>query len=144
MATSSLIAGYGGTLVFSGFVGADAADVIKVKSFTINIEKDSLEVTSIADFYKRYAPGRSRISGSLTLYRQTQTCDDTLRTHLMPGTLVASTGATLTLKYTDSGGQVYWNKVPATAVAWNIQITSASFTDDGTGAGTWELSWEVQ
>jgi hypothetical protein len=31
-----------------------------------------------------------------------------------------------------------------TAANWNVQITSASFSDDGTGAGMWELSWEQQ
>jgi hypothetical protein len=62
----------------------------------------------------------------------------------MPTTLLLSVGAVLTLKYVDQGNSSYWNTMDGTAVVWNVQITSASFTDDGTGAGTWELSWEQQ
>jgi hypothetical protein len=139
----ALISGYGGAITFSGFT-ASTGITIQVKSFTLNIEKDSLEVTAIGDWRKKYAPGRTRVSGSLTLFRQTSTADDTLRAHLMPTTLLLSVGAVLTLKYVDQGNSSYWNTMDGTAVVWNVQITSASFTDDGTGAGTWELSWEQQ
>ena len=139
----ALISGYGGAITFSGFT-ASTGITIQVKSFTLNIEKDSLEVTAIGDWRKKYAPGRTRVSGSLTLFRQTSTADDTLRAHLMPTTLLLSVGAVLTLKYVDQGNSSYWNTMDGTAVVWNVQITSASFTDDGTGAGTWELSWEAQ
>ena len=139
----ALISGYGGAITFSGFT-ASTGITIQVKSFTLNIEKDSLEVTAIGDWRKKYAPGRTRVSGSLTLFRQTSTADDTLRAHLMPTTLLLSVGAVLTLKYVDQGNSSYWNTLDGTAVVWNVQITSASFTDDGTGAGTWELSWEQQ
>ena len=139
----ALISGYGGAITFSGFT-ASTGITIQVKSFTLNIEKDSLEVTAIGDWRKKYAPGRTRVSGSLTLFRQTSTADDTLRAHLMPTTLLLSVGAVLTLKYVDQGNTTYWNTMDGTAVVWNVQITSASFTDDGTGAGTWELSWEQQ
>lgn len=141
----ALISGYGGTIDFSGFTGS--TDItIQIKSFTLNIEKDSLEVTAIGDWRKKYAPGRTRVSGSLTLFRQTSTADTKIREHLMPTALSLSVGATLTLKYTDQGTILYQNNmdVPGTPVAWNVQITSASFTDDGTGAGIWELSWEAQ
>lgn len=139
----ALISGYGGAITFSGFT-ASTGITIQIKSFTLNIEKDSLEVTAIGDWRKKYAPGRTRVSGSLTLFRQTSTADDTLRAHLMPTTLELSVGAVLTLKYVDQGNSTYWNTMDGTAVVWNVQITSASFTDDGTGAGTWELSWEQQ
>ena len=139
----ALISGYGGAITFSGFT-ASTGITIQIKSFTLNIEKDSLEVTAIGDWRKKYAPGRTRVSGSLTLFRQTSTADDTLRAHLMPTTLLLSVGAVLTLKYVDQGNSSYWNTMDGTAVVWNVQITSASFTDDGTGAGTWELSWEQQ
>ena len=139
----ALISGYGGAITFSGFT-ASTGITLQVKSFTLNIEKDSLEVTAIGDWRKKYAPGRTRVSGSLTLFRQTSTADDTLRAHLMPTTLLLSVGAVLTLKYVDQGNSSYWNTMDGTAVVWNVQITSASFTDDGTGAGTWELSWEQQ
>lgn len=139
----ALISGYGGAITFSGFT-ASTGITIQVKSFTLNIEKDSLEVTAIGDWRKKYAPGRTRVSGSLTLFRQTSTADDTLRAHLMPTTLLLSVGAVLTLKYVDQGNSTYWNTMDGTAAVWNVQITSASFSDDGTGAGTWELSWEQQ
>jgi hypothetical protein len=139
----ALISGYGGAITFSGFT-ASTGITIQVKSFTLNIEKDSLEVTAIGDWRKKYAPGRTRVSGSLTLFRQTSTADDTLRAHLMPTTLLLSVGAVLTLKYVDQGNSTYWNTMDGTAANWNVQITSASFSDDGTGAGTWELSWEQQ
>ena len=139
----ALISGYGGAITFSGFT-ASTGITIQIKSFTLNIEKDSLEVTAIGDWRKKYAPGRTRVSGSLTLFRQTSTADDTLRAHLMPTTLLLSVGAVLTLKYVDQGNSSYWNTMDGTAANWNVQITSASFSDDGTGAGTWELSWEQQ
>lgn len=141
----ALISGYGGTILFSGFT-ASTGIVMQVKSFTISVEKESLEVTAIGDWRKKYAPGRTRVSGSLTLFRQTLTSDNLLRAHIMPTTLVNSVNAVLTLKYTDQGAIDYYNNydVPATPVAWNVQITSASFTDDGTGAGMWDLSWEQQ
>jgi hypothetical protein len=139
----ALISGYGGAITFSGFT-ASTGITIQIKSFTLNIEKDSLEVTAIGDWRKKYAPGRTRVSGSLTLFRQTSTADDTLRAHLMPTTLLLSVGAVLTLKYLDQGNSTYWNTMDGTAANWNVQITSASFSDDGTGAGTWELSWEQQ
>lgn len=141
----ALISGYGGTILFSGFT-ASTGIVMQVKSFTISVEKESLEVTAIGDWRKKYAPGRTRVSGSLTLFRQTLTSDNLLRAHIMPTTLVNSVNAVLTLKYTDQGAIDYYNNydVPGTPVAWNVQITSASFTDDGTGAGTWDLSWEQQ
>ena len=141
----ALISGYGGTILFSGFT-ASTGIVMQVKSFTISVEKESLEVTAIGDWRKKYAPGRTRVSGSLTLFRQTSTADDLLRAHVMPTSLSASVNAVLTLKYTDQGTKDYWNSmdVSGSPAAWNVQITSASFTDDGTGAGTWELSWEAQ
>ncbi|CAB4167432.1 hypothetical protein UFOVP862_15 [uncultured Caudovirales phage] len=139
----ALISGYGGAITFSGFT-ASTGITIQIKSFTLNIEKDSLEVTAIGDWRKKYAPGRTRVSGSLTLFRQTVGTDDTLRAHLMPTTLLLSVGAVLTLKYVDQGNITYQNTMDGTAAVWNVQITSASFSDDGTGAGTWELSWEQQ
>jgi hypothetical protein len=139
----ALISGYGGAITFSGFT-ASAGITMQVKSFTLNIEKDSLEVTAINDWRKKYAPGRTRVSGSLTLFRQTSTADDLLRAHLMPTSLINAVSAVLTLKYIDQGNQTYRNTMDGTAADWNVQITSASFSDDGTGAGMWELSWEQQ
>ena len=139
----ALISGYGGAITFSGFT-ASAGITMQVKSFTLNIEKDSLEITAIGDWRKKYAPGRTRTSGSLTLFRQTSSADNNLRAHLMPTSLANSVNAVLTLSYTDQGTITYQNTMDGSSAAWNVQITSASFSDDGTGAGTWELSWEQQ
>ena len=62
----------------------------------------------------------------------------------MPTSLANSVNAVLTLSYTDQGTNTYQNTMDGSSAAWNVQITSASFSDDGTGAGTWELSWEQQ
>lgn len=125
----ALIAGYGGTVTFSG------QSSTKAKSITINMERDSLDITQIGDWITKRAAGRVRRSGSLSLYRDTAT-DTALKAHMFPTTLVAATGATLTLAYTDQGNVAY--------ASMNVQITSASISDDGTGAAMWELSWEEQ
>jgi hypothetical protein len=125
-----IITGFGGTLTFNG------TDTEAVKSFTLNHERASLDVTTISDFYEKRVPGRVRRSGTLTLFRQTGTNDDTLRTWIAPTTLVATVTPTtqLTIAYTDQGSKAY--------ASMNVLITSASFTDDGSGPATWELSWE--
>jgi hypothetical protein len=102
----------------------------------MNFERDSLDVTQIGDYRMKRAAGRVRRSGSLTLYRQTEAVDDALRTHINPGSLANATGATLNFGYTDQGSIAY------AAIA--IQVTSAVISDDGTGAGTWEITWEEQ
>lgn len=133
----ALIAGFGGTVSFSG------QTAVKCKSITINWEKESLDVTTVSDWQQKRAPGRFRRSGTLTVYRQDGSVDDAIRLHVQPTTLIEATGAVLTLAYTDQGGKVY-DTVGSSTTAFNIQITSASITDDGTGAAMWELSWEEQ
>ena len=135
----ALITGFGGTLTFSG------QSTVAVRSFTMNIEKASLDVTTLSDFREKRLPGRVRRSGTLTLYRQDGTIDNTLRAHVIPADLAAATlpNCTLTLKYVDQGSQSY-DEFGAGTNAFNIHITSASFTDDGTGPAMWELSWEEQ
>ena len=129
----ALIAGYGGTLSFSG------QSTVTCKSVTVNFERASLDVTQIGDYVERRAPGRIRRSGTMTLYRNDAGVDDAIRSHMNPTSLAGATGADLTFAYTDSGGKAY----PSTA-SYNIQITSASISDDGTGAAVWELTWEQQ
>lgn len=134
----ALISGFGGTLVFSG------STTVKCRSFTMSTERESLEVTLIGDWRKKFAPGRVRISGTVTLFRQDTTVDAVLRSHLFPANLINSVNAVLTLKFTDQGGVVYNNTMDGGSTDYNVQITSATFSDDGSGAGTWELSWEAQ
>lgn len=126
----ALIAGYGGTVTFSG------QSAVSCKSVTMNFERDSLDITQIGDYRQKRAPGRVRRSGSLTLYRNSSTVDDALRTHINPTSLGDATGATLSFSYTDQGGVAY-TSIP-------IQVTSAVISDDGTGAATWEITWEQQ
>ena len=133
----ALITGYGGTLTFSG------TTTVAVRSFTMNFERASLDVTTLGDFREKRVPGRVRRFGTLTLYRQDSTNDDGLRAHLMPVDLSGTTSASLTLKYTDQGS-INYDEYGAGTGNINVQITSASFTDDGTGAAMWELSWEEQ
>ena len=70
----ALIAGYGGTLTFSGTTS------VACRSFTLNWERASLDITQIGDFRERRAAGRIRRFGTVTLYRQDGTIDDTLVT----------------------------------------------------------------
>ena len=126
----ALIAGYGGTVTFSG------TSAVACRSVTMNFERDSLDVTQIGDYRMKRAAGRVRRSGSLTLYRQDGNIDDALRTHVNPGSLGNATTASLNFAYTDQGGKAY------TSIA--IQVTSAVISDDGSGAGTWEITWEEQ
>lgn len=126
----ALIAGYGGTLSFSG------QSTVTCKSVTVNFERASLDVTQIGDYVERRAPGRIRRSGTMTLYRNDGGIDDNIRAHMEPANLAGATGATLTFSYDDQGNQTYGS--------YNIHITSASISDDGTGAAVWELTWEQQ
>jgi len=148
-----LIPTFGGTLTFSGNDTSGQGTTVKVRSVTMNWERASLDVTTIGDWWEQRVPGRMRRFGSLTIFRQDSNVDKPLHAHLHPHNLAAATGATLTLKYVENGGSntVANNVLPgtygrlaSTQPPMNIHITSASFTDDGTGAGTWELSWEEQ
>lgn len=125
----ALIAGYGGTVTFSG------QSSTKAKSITINMERDSLDITQIGDWITKRAAGRVRRSGNLTLYRDTAS-DTALKSHMFPTTLAGAATATLTLAYTDQGSIAY--------ASMNVHITSATISDDGTGAAMWELTWEEQ
>lgn len=140
----ALIAGYGGTLTFSGTTS------VACRSFTLNWERASLDITQIGDYRERRAAGRIRRFGTVTLYRQDGTIDDVLRTHLQPTTLANAVTATLTLRYVDgaiTGGTPagkQYGDITNAANPINIQITGAVLTDDGTGAAMWELTWEEQ
>jgi hypothetical protein len=133
----ALVSGYGGTVTFSG------QTTVKCKSLTMNWERDSLDVTTVTDFQMKRLPGRFRRSGSMTLFRQDGVIDDAIRTHIQPTSFAESATAVLTFKYVDSGN-INYDIVGAATTAMNIQITSATFTDDGTGVGLWDLTWEEQ
>jgi len=126
----ALVPGYGGTVTFSG------QSTVACRSVTVNQERAALDTTQLGDFIEKRAAGRARQTGSMTLYRQDGTIDNTLRAHILPTTLAnaVTTTATLTFTYADYGSASYGS--------WNIIITSATLTDDGTGAGLWELTFE--
>ena len=126
----ALVPGYGGTVTFSG------QSSVACRSVTINQERAALDITQIGDYIEKRAAGRARQTGSMTLYRQDGTIDNNLRNHILPTTLAnaVTTTATLTFTYQDYGSASYGS--------WNIIITSATLTDDGTGAGLWELTFE--
>ena len=94
-------------------------------------------------------PRKRRTSSPKTPPRRSRPGYDPRATH----DLASATSASLTLKYVEAGAgnSAANNVIPGTYAriaasqpAMNIQITSASLTDDGTGVGTWELSWEEQ
>lgn len=126
----ALIPGYGGVLSFSG------QTTVSCKSVSINFERASLDVTQIGDYREKRAPGRVRVSGTMTLYRNDAAVDNAIRSHMSPANLAAAVAVSLTLTYTDQGSIAYGS--------YNIQITSAGISDDGTGAAVWELAWEQQ
>lgn len=135
----ALIAGYGGTLTFNGTTS------VACRSFTLNWERASLDITQIGDYRERRAAGRIRRFGTVTLYRQDGTIDNTLRSHLQPATLSAAQTAVLTLRYADGAATpIGYGDITTPANSMNIQITGAVLTDDGTGAAMWELTWEEQ
>lgn len=146
----AFISGFGGTITFSGVAGVGSPTaVIPVRSFTMTIERASLDVTLLSDYREKRLPGRIRRSGTLTLYRQTGTTagtgDVALRTHLLPDNLADATGApaTLSLKYTDQGS-IEYNEWGTGTNAFPIHITSAQLAENGTDMALWELSWEEQ
>lgn len=126
----ALIAGYGGSLTFGG------QSTVTCKSVTVNFERASLDVTKIGDYVEKRAPGRIRRSGTMTLYRNDGSVDDAIRSHMNPATLANALVVTLAFSYSDQGGKTYGS--------YDVQITSASISDDGTGAAVWELTWEQQ
>ena len=126
----ALISGYGGSLTFGG------QSTVTCKSVTVNFERASLDVTKIGDYVEKRAPGRIRRSGTMTLYRNDGSVDDAIRSHMNPATLANALVVTLAFSYSDQGGKTYGS--------YDVQITSASISDDGTGAAVWELTWEEQ
>ncbi len=128
---------------YGGFVTFGGQSTVACKSVSVSWERESLDVTRVEDWYQRKAPGRFRRFGTMTLYRQDLTVDDNLRAHIEPLSLANAVNATLSFKYVDQGGKSY-DAIGAGTGNMAIQITSCSFTDDGTGIGTWELSWEEQ
>jgi hypothetical protein len=139
----AFIAGFGGILTFSGVTAVSG--VIPVRSFTLNVERASLDFTQLSDYREKRLPGRIRRSGTMTIYRQDGSADDTLRSHLFPNDLTGATvtNASLTLKYVDQGSKSF-DEWGSGTNAFNIHITAASVNDDGTGPAVWELTWEEQ
>jgi len=141
----AFITGFGGTLTFTGVTGVGSPAVIPVRSFTLNVERASLDVTLLSDYREKRLPGRIRRSGTITILRQTSTADATLQAHLFPASVADATGAaaTLGLKYVDQGS-ISYDEWGAGTGNMNVHITSCTLNDDGTNMAVYELTWEEQ
>ena len=127
----AIIAGYGGSFSLT-LQGASAA-VFPAKNITISVARSSLDVTTIADFREKRAPGRFSRTATFDVLAQTSTSDDNIRSHMNPSNLANAVAVTCTLTYIDQG-----------SITYSIvgHLTSATRTDDGTGPGMWSLTLE--
>lgn len=127
----AIISGYGGTFTL-GFQGATATS-FPAKNITISTARSSLDVTTIADFREKRAPGRFSRTATFDIMASDSTTDNVIRTHMNPTTLGAATIVTVALSFTDQGLIAY---------TMTGHLTSATRTDDGTGPGMWSLTLE--
>ena len=127
----AIISGYGGT--FSLTLQAVAITVFPAKNITISIARSSLDVTTIADYKEKRAPGRFSRTATFDVLAQNGSADDAIRSHMNPTSLATAVAVTCTLTYLDQGAITY-------TIAGHL--TSATRTDDGTGPGMWSLTLE--
>ena len=127
----AIIAGYGGS--FSLTLQGGSIAVFPAKSITISVSRTSLDVTTIADFQEKRAPGRFSRTANFEVLAQTSTADSAIRTHMNPTSLALAVAVTCTLTYVDQGAITY------TIIG---HMTSATRTDDGSGPGMWSLTLE--
>lgn len=127
----AIIAGYGGTFTL-GFQGATATS-FPAKNITISFSRSSIDVTTIADYQEKRAPGRVSRTATFDIMASSSTVDDVIRTHMKPASLAAATIVSVALSFTDQGSIAY---------TMTGHLTSATRTDDGTGPGMWSLTLE--
>ena len=127
----AIIAGYGGTFTLNFQSGGAVS--YPAKNITISFARSSLDVTTIADYQEKRAPGRFSRTATFDVLAQTSTADDNIRGHMNPSSLALAVAVTCTLTYVDQG-----------AITYSIvgHLTSATRTDDGTGPGMWSLTLE--
>ena len=127
----AIISGYGGE--FKLALQGGAATVFPAKNITISVARSSLDVTTIADYQEKRAPGRFSRTATFDVMAQSSTSDDAIRAHMNPSSLALAVAVTCTLTHKDQGAITY------TIVG---HLTSATRTDDGTGPGMWSLTLE--
>ena len=125
------IMGYGGTVTLN-FNGGGAVTA-PVRNVQLQVERASLDVTLVSDFREKRLPGRVRRTASFDLLAQDLTSDDALREHIYPTSLANAVNRSVVLTFTDQGTKTY---------TITGHITSASRTDDGTGATVWSLTMD--
>lgn len=126
------IMGYGGTVSLN-FNGGGAINGVPVRNVQLQVERASLDVTLVSDFREKRLPGRVRRTASFDLLAQDLTSDDALREHIYPTSLANAVNRSVVLTFVDQGSKTY---------TITGHITSASRTDDGTGATVWSLTMD--
>jgi hypothetical protein len=127
----AIIAGYGGT--FSLTLQGGTIATFPARNITISINRSSLDVTSIADFQEKRAPGRFARTANFDIMARNGSDDNAIRSHMNPTSVALAVAVTCTLTYVDQGPITY------TMIG---HMTSATRTDDGTGPAMWSLSLE--
>jgi hypothetical protein len=127
----ALIAGYGGTFTLN-FQSSTAVS-FPAKNITISSSRSSLDVTTIADYQEKRAPGRFSRTATFDIMASDSTTDNALRLHMKPVSLATAVAVSVALSFTDQG---------AIAYTMTGHLTSATRTDDGTGPGMWSLTLE--
>jgi hypothetical protein len=127
----AIVSGYGGT--FSLTLQGGTITAFPAKNVTISVARSSLDVTTIADFQEKRAPGRFSRTATFDVMAQNGSTDNAIRSHMNPTTLALAVAVTCTLTYVDQGSITY------TIIG---HMTSATRTDDGTGPGMWSLTLE--
>lgn len=127
----AIIAGYGGTFTLN-FQSSTAAS-FPAKNITISFSRSSLDITTIADYQEKRAPGRVSRTATFDIMSQNGASDDALRLHMKPVSLATAVAVSVALSFTDQGGIAY---------TMTGHLTSATRTDDGTGPGMWSLTLE--
>ena len=127
----AIISGYGGDFKLALQGGASTA--FPAKNITISVARSSLDVTTIADYQEKRAPGRFSRTATFDVMAQSSTTDNEIRSHMNPSSLALAVAVTCTLTYIDQG-----------SITYSIvgHLTSATRTDDGTGPGMWSLTLE--
>jgi hypothetical protein len=127
----AIISGYGGAFQLTLQGGTIAT--FPARNITVSVARSSLDVTTIADFREKRAPGRFSRTATFDLMAQNGSDDNAIRSHMNPTTLALAVAVTCTLTYTDQGSVAY------TMIG---HMTSATRTDDGTGPGMWSITLE--
>ena len=89
----AIISGYGGT--FSLTLQAVAITVFPAKNITISIARSSLDVTTIADYKEKRAPGRFSRTATFDVLAQNGSADDAIRSHMNPTSLATAVAVSL-------------------------------------------------